>query len=180
MATGEPAETLAGVGEFGVIDRVVAGRDQSAAVVLGPGDDAAVVAAADGNTVVSTDMLVEGRHFRLDWSAPHDVGRKAIAQNAADIAAMGATTTGFVVAVGAPGDTPAARLQELSDGMWQEAGIVGAGIVGGDLVTASQWVVSVAALGDLGGRRPVTRSGATAGSVVAVCGELGRSTAGYA
>ena len=90
MATDEPAETLAGVGEFAVIDRLVAGRDQPSTVVLGPGDDAAVVVAGDGRTVVSTDMLVAGRHFRLDWSTPHDVGRKAIAQNAADIEAMGA------------------------------------------------------------------------------------------
>ena len=75
-------------------------------VALGPGDDAAVVMAPDGRTVVSTDMLVEGRHFRLDWSTPRDVGRKAIAQNAADIEAMGAAATAFVVAFGAPGDTP--------------------------------------------------------------------------
>ena len=85
MATDEPAETLAGLGEFAVIDRLVTGRDQPATVVLGPGDDAAVVAAGDGRTVVSTDMLVAGRHFRLDWSTPHEVGRKAIAQNAASI-----------------------------------------------------------------------------------------------
>ena len=109
MATDEPAETLAGLGEFAVIDRLVAGRDQPDAVALGPGDDAAVVFARDGRTVVSTDMLVAERHFRLDWSTPHDVGRKAIAQNAADIEAMGATATAFVVAFGAPGDTPPRR-----------------------------------------------------------------------
>src|SRR5689334_6184091 len=180
MATGEPAETLAGVGEFGVIDRVVAGRDQSAAVVLGPGDDAAVVLAGDGRTVVSTDMLVQDRHFRLDWSTPHDVGRKAIAQNAADIAAMGARATAFVVGFGAPGDTPAAQASALADGLWDEAGRIGAGIVGGDLVSCPQWVVSVTVLGDLDGRAPVLRSGAKAGAVVAVAGELGRSAAGYA
>src|SRR5689334_408661 len=180
MATGEPAETLAGVGEFGVIDRVVAGRDQSAAVVLGPGDDAAVVAAADGNTVVSTDMLVQGRHFRLDWSAPHDVGRKAIAQNAADIEAMGGRATAFVVAFGAPADTPSAAAVELADGMWDEARRLGAGIVGGDLVRAPLWVISVTVLGDLEGRSPVLRSAARAGDTVAVVGELGRSAAGYA
>ena len=90
-------------------------------------------------------MLVEGRHFRLDWSTPHDVGRKAIAQNAADIEAMGAAATAFVVAFGAPGDTPAAQVVELADGMWHEARLLGAGIVGGDLVTAP-------AMGDLGDR----------------------------
>jgi thiamine-monophosphate kinase len=85
----------------------------------------------------------------------------------------------FVVAFGAPPDTPASRAQELADGMWQEAGALGAGIVGGDLVASPQWVVSVTAFGDLGGRAPVLRSGARAGSVVAVAGELGRSAAGY-
>ncbi len=175
----EPLPTLAQLGEFAVIDRVIAGRGAGPGTVLGPGDDAAVLLAPDGRVVVTTDMLVEGRHFRLDWSTPRDVGRKAIAQNAADIAAMGAATTGFVVAVGAPGDTRADRLQDLADGMWEEAAQVGAGIVGGDLVAAPQWVVSVTALGDLGGRRAVTRGGATVGSVVAMSGEVGRSAAGY-
>ena len=172
--------TLEQLGEFAVIDRLVRGRRQPAAVVLGPGDDAAVVSAGDGRTVVSTDMLVQDRHFRLDWSTPHDVGRKAIAQNAADIEAMGARATAFVVGFGAPGDTPAAQVDALVDGMWDEAGRIGAGIVGGDLVSCPQWVVSVTVLGDLDGRAPVLRSGATAGSVVAVAGELGRSAAGYA
>jgi len=180
MASDEPAETLAGVGEFAVIDRLVAGREQPDVVALGPGDDAAVVLARDGATVVSTDMLVEGSHFRLDWSTPHDVGRKAIAQNAADIEAMGATATAFVVAFGASGDTPAAQVVELADGLWHEARLLGAGIVGGDLVNAPQWVISVTALGDLGGREAVLRGGARPGDTLAVAGELGRSAAGYA
>jgi thiamine-monophosphate kinase len=172
--------TLREVGEFAVIDRIVRGRRQPAVVVLGPGDDGAVVAAGDGRTVVSTDMLVQDRHFRLDWSTPHDIGRKAIAQNAADIEAMGGRATAFVVGFGAPGDTSVADATALVDGMWDEAGLLGAGIVGGDLVSCPQWVVSVTVLGDLGGRAPVLRSGAKAGSVVAVAGELGRSAAGYA
>ncbi|MCB9408549.1 thiamine-phosphate kinase [Mycolicibacterium sp.] len=171
--------TLRQVGEFAVIDRLVAGRHRPAGVMVGPGDDAAVVESPDGRVVVTTDMLIEGSHFRLDWSSPHDVGRKAIAQNAADIEAMGARVTGFVVAFGGPSDTSAARVRELSDGMWAEAAAVGAGIVGGDLVAGPQWVVSVTALGDLGGRDPVLRSGARAGSLVAVAGDLGRSAAGF-
>jgi thiamine-monophosphate kinase len=180
MATDEPAETLAGAGEFAVIDRLVAGREQPDTVVLGPGDDAAVVFARDGTTVVSTDMLVEGSHFRLDWSSPHDIGRKAIAQNAADIEAMGATATAFVVAFGAPGDTPTGRALELADGMWHEARLLGAGIVGGDLVTAPQWVISVTALGDLARREAVRLGGARAGDTVAVVGDVGLSAAGHA
>jgi thiamine-monophosphate kinase len=180
MTSDEAAETLAGVGEFAVIDRLVAGREQPAAVALGPGDDAAVVFARDGKIVVSTDMLVAERHFRLDWSTPHDVGRKAIAQNAADIEAMGARATAFVVAFGAPRDTPTAQALELADGLWHEARLLGAGIVGGDLVSAPQWVISVTVLGDLDGREPVRRSGARPGDTVAVTGGLGRSAAGYA
>jgi thiamine-monophosphate kinase len=172
--------TLQQLGEFAVIDRLVRGRRQPGEVLVGPGDDAAVVAAGDGRTAVSTDMLVQDRHFRLDWSTPHDVGRKAIAQNAADIEAMGGRATAFVVGFGAPGDTPTAQVDELVDGMWDEAARIGAGIVGGDLVSCPQWVVSVTVLGDLDGRAPVLRSGATAGSTVAVAGELGRSAAGYA
>ncbi len=179
MASREPTDSLAGLGEFAVIDRLVAGRKQPAGVAVGPGDDAAVVLAGDGRTVVSTDMLVEGRHFRLDWSSPHDVGRKAIAQNAADIEAMGAAATAFVVAFGAPGDTPAAMTSELADGMWLEARKLRAGIVGGDLVSAPQWVISVTVLGDLAGRAPVLRAGARVGDTLAVAGGLGRSAAGY-
>jgi thiamine-monophosphate kinase len=170
MSAEEP-ESLAQLGEFAVIDRLVTGHEQPEAVVLGPGDDAAVVRAADGRTVVSTDMLVEGRHFCLDWSTPVDVGRKAIAQNAADIEAMGATPTAFVVAFGAPGDTAAADVLALSEG---------AGIAGGDLVSAPQWVIAVTALGELGGREAVVLSGAKPGDTLAVCGELGWSAAGYA
>jgi len=175
----EESETLQQVGEFAIIDRLVRGRRQPAAVTLGPGDDAAVVASDDGRAVVSTDMLVQDRHFRLDWSTPHDVGRKAIAQNAADIEAMGARPSAFVVGFGAPGDTPAAAVDALVDGMWDEAGRIGAGIAGGDLVSCPQWVVSVTVLGELHGRAPVLRSGAKPGSVLAVAGELGRSAAGY-
>jgi thiamine-monophosphate kinase len=124
-------------------------------------------------------MLVEGRHFRLDWSTPRDVGRKAIAQNAADVEAMGATATAFVVAFGAPGETSGDDVLALSDGMWEEARKFGAGIVGGDLVAAPQWVISVTALGDLAGRDPVRLDGARPGDTVAVVGDLGRSAAGY-
>jgi thiamine-monophosphate kinase len=176
----ESDRTLGELGEFGMIDRLTRGRPGSDDVVVGPGDDGAVVAAGDGRVVVSTDMLVEGQHFRLDWSTPHDVGRKAVAQNAADIEAMGARVTAFVVGFGAPAETPAAQVNALADGMWVEAARVGAGIVGGDLVSSPQWIVSVTVLGDLDGRTPVLRSGARPGSRLAVAGQLGYSAAGYA
>ncbi|OBC02192.1 thiamine-phosphate kinase [Mycobacterium sp. 852002-40037_SCH5390672] len=176
--SGQPP-SLQQLGEFAVIDRLVRDREQPAAVVLGPGDDAALVSCGDGGALVSTDMLVQDRHFRLDWSTPREIGRKAIAQNAADIEAMGGRPTAFVVAFGAPGDTPAATVDALVDGMWDEAQRVGAGIAGGDLVHCPQWVISVTVLGDLDGRAPVRRSGAQPGALIAVAGDLGRSAAGF-
>ncbi|WP_174183950.1 thiamine-phosphate kinase [Nocardia barduliensis] len=165
------------LGEFALIDRINAGRVQAPGVLLGPGDDAALVAAPDGRFVVTTDMLVQDRHFRLDWSSPEDVGRKAIAQNAADVVAMGATPTAFVVALGCPADTPLEVVDGLADGMWAEAARAGASIAGGDLVRSRELVISVTAFGDPCGA-PITRSGARAGDIVAVAGRLGWSAAG--
>ncbi|MGW4324413.1 thiamine-phosphate kinase [Nocardia sp. NPDC004573] len=167
------------LGEFALIDRINAGRVQSPGVLLGPGDDAALVAAPDGRFVVTTDMLVQDRHFRLDWSSPEDIGRKAIAQNAADVVAMGATPTAFVVALGCPADTPVVVIDGLADGMWAEAARAGASIAGGDLVRSRDLVVSVTAFGDPVGA-PITRAGARVGDVVAVAGRLGWSAAGLA
>lgn len=130
--------------------------------------------------VATTDMLVQGRHFRLDWSSPVDIGRKAVAQNGADIAAMGARCTGFLVALGCPANTSVDVTDGLTEGLWLEAERAGASIIGGDLVQTDTIVISVTALGDLEGRNPVLRSGAQPGDVVAVTGTLGRSAAGFA
>jgi thiamine-monophosphate kinase len=130
--------------------------------------------------VATTDVLVEGVHFRLDWSTPEQVGRKAVAVNLADIAAMGAVPTAILVGFGCPGSTKASVVEEMSAGMWAEASRAGAGVVGGDMVTSDMLVVSITALGDLEGREPVTRSGALPGDVLAVCGKLGWSAAGLA
>jgi thiamine-monophosphate kinase len=174
------AGSVADLGEFGLIARITAGRGLPSATLLGPGDDAAVLAAADGRVVVSTDVLVEGVHFRLDWSTPHQVGRKAVAASLADVVAMGAVPTGLVVGLAVSGHTSVATVDDLVDGMWEEAEQAGAGIVGGDVVSSAELVVSVTALGDLQGRAPVTRAGARIGDVLGLCGRLGWSAAGLA
>lgn len=179
-AGGDPSETISTVGEFGLIARVTEGRTRSAATLLGPGDDAAVVAAPDGRVVACTDVLVEGVHFRLDWSAPEQVGRKAAAANLADVAAMGAVPTALLVGLACPADTPVTTLSGLADGLWAEAGVVGVGVVGGDVVSSPTLVLSVTALGSLEGREPVTRAGARPGEVLALRGRLGWSAAGLA
>jgi thiamine-monophosphate kinase len=176
----DPPRTVGDIGEFALIDRVTAGRTQPPTTLLGPGDDAAVVAAADGRVVASTDVLVEGVHFRMDWSTPEHVGRKAIAVNLADIAAMGAVPTGVLVGLACPRSTEAAVAEGLTAGMWTEAVRAGIGVVGGDVVSADQIVISITALGDLQGRAPVTRGGAMPGDVVAVAGRLGWAAAGLA
>jgi len=171
---------VADLGEFGVIARVTAGRRMPPGTLLGPGDDAAVLTAADGRVVACTDVLVEGVHFRLDWSTPHQVGRKAVAANLVDVAAMGAVPTGLLVGLACPEHTLVSTVDGLVAGMWEEADRVGTGVVGGDVVGAADLVVSVTALGDLQGRAPVTRSGARPGNVLGVCGRLGWAAAGLA
>lgn len=172
--------TVDEAGEFGLIARVIARLGPAVGVPLGPGDDAAVVAVPDGRVVATTDVLVEGGHFRRDWSSAYDIGRKAAAQSLADVAAMGAVPTALLVGLGCPGDTAVAWVEELADGLRDEAAVVGATVVGGDVVRSGSVLLSVTALGDLQGRAPVTRSGARPGDVVAVCGRLGMAAAGLA
>jgi thiamine-monophosphate kinase len=159
---------------------VTEGRVQPGSTLLGPGDDAAMVAAPDGRVLASTDVLVEGVHFRLDWSTPEQVGRKAAAVNMADIAAMGAAPTALLVGLCCPPDTPSLVAEGLAAGLWAEASAAGAGVVGGDVVSGPAVVLSVTVLGDLRGREPVTRSGARPGDLLAVAGRLGWAAAGLA
>jgi thiamine-monophosphate kinase len=172
--------TIAGLGEFGLIAQVTRDRVQPVTTILGPGDDAAVVAASDGRVVATTDVLVAGVHFRLDWSTPEQVGRKAAAANLADVAAMGAVPTALLVGLAAPSDTSVETIAGLADGLWAEAAEVGAGLVGGDVVTSATLTLAITALGSLEGRPPVTRSGARPGDVVALAGRLGWAAAGLA
>ncbi|MFF5171287.1 thiamine-phosphate kinase [Micromonospora sp. NPDC000089] len=170
--------TVAGAGEFGLIDRVTARLTYGSACLLGPGDDGAVVAAPDRRVVASTDVLVEGRHFRRDWSSAVDVGHRAAAANLADVAAMGATPTALLVALCMPPQLEASWAEGLADGLAAEAALVGAGVVGGDMSASPTLTIAVTALGDLAGVAPVVRSGARPGDVVALAGRSGWAAAG--
>jgi thiamine-monophosphate kinase len=172
--------TVDELGEFGLIAAIQALLPAGRALVLGIGDDAAVIRAPDRRVVASTDLLVEGRHFRRDWSSAFDIGAKAAAQNLADIAAMGAAPTALLVGFAAPGGLAVAWAEDLVRGLAAECERAGASVAGGDVSGADSVVLAITALGDLAGREPVTRSGAQPGDVLAIAGQLGRSAAGLA
>lgn len=174
-----PGATLADIGEFGLVDALGARFVQGEQVLIGPGDDAAMVAVPDGRVVVSTDLLVDTRHFRRDWASALDIGHKAAAQNLSDINAMGGHATALTVGLAAPADLPVAWALELADGIAEEAALVGASVVGGDLTSADQLMIAVTVLGAVDGE-PVRRSGARPGDVVALAGRQGWAAGGLA
>lgn len=164
-------------GEFELISRITADLPQGNDVRLGVGDDAAVLQ-PDGEVVVSTDMLVEGVHFRSAWSTAQQIGRKAVAVNVSDIEAMGAVPSAIVVALGIPENLPEDWVGAFFDGVREECERAEVSLVGGDTSRSEHIVISVTALGYLAGAAPVTRAGARAGDVVAVCGLLGWAAGG--
>jgi thiamine-monophosphate kinase len=172
--------TLGALGEIAVLARIFPRLPESGAALLGPGDDAAVLAAPDGRYVVTTDMLVHGPDFRWEFSSPEDLGWKAAATNLSDVAAMGARPTALVVALAAPAATPVDVLEGFCDGLRLACAELapGCGVVGGDLSTSDVFTIAVTAFGDLEGRAPVRRSGARPGDVVAVAGQLGVAARG--
>jgi len=174
------AEDLGSLGEFGLIDALSAWLPPGPRTLVGIGDDAAVLATPDGRVVATTDFLLEGRHFRLDWSSAADVGHKAAARSLADVAAMGARPTGLLVALAAPPDLPVNWLMSLTSGLAAECARAGASVIGGDTARADAVLLAVTGLGDLAGRAPVRRAGAAPGDVVAVAGPLGHAAAGLA
>ncbi|TPW75019.1 thiamine-phosphate kinase [Schumannella soli] len=180
--TAEPAETLRDIGETAVLQRIFPRLPQADAALVGPGDDAAVIAAPDSRIVITTDTMVHGPDFRTAWSTPYDLGWKAAATNLADVAAMGATPTALVVALTIPADTPVADLEAFADGMREACAALarGCGVVGGDLGVSPTFTIAVTAIGDLVGGDPVLRSGARPGDVVAVAGQLGLAAKGLA
>ncbi|MGW5238778.1 thiamine-phosphate kinase [Monashia sp. NPDC004114] len=151
---------------------------QAEGVDVAPGDDAAVLRTTD-RTIATTDTVVLGRDWLDAWSSGADIGHKVVAQNLADVAAMGGRSTGVLVTLVAD---PALSLEwalDLSRGIADACVNAGVSVLGGDLSSAppSVVMVSVTALGRLDGQ-PVLRSGARHGDVLAVNGSLGLADAG--
>ncbi|HTL71632.1 MAG TPA: thiamine-phosphate kinase [Candidatus Eisenbacteria bacterium] len=165
--------TLKSVGESGLIESFRAMTRVKPSVRVGIGDDTAVLAAGKKDLLFKTDMLIEGRHFRLGQATPREIGRKAMAVNLSDIAAMGGVPTHAVVAVGLPPSLSPAFARELYRGVETTARRFGADVVGGDTNASDRLVVSVALLGEAPRGRAVTRAGAKPGDVIFVTGWLG-------
>ena len=174
-----PDATLADAGEFGLISAIVALFPQGEQVLIGPGDDAAVLRVRGGHVVVSTDLMVEGRHFRREWASAADVGHRAAAQNLSDINAMGGRAGSLTVGLAAPADLPVQWALDFARGFAEECALVGASVVGGDLTQADQIVIAVTVLGSCTAA-PVVRSGARPGDVLAICGRQGWAAGGLA
>ena len=170
------------ISEGAVLRAILARTAPAAHALLGPGDDAAVIAAPSASVVATADTLVEGPDFRTAWSSGYDLGWKAAAVNLADVAAMGAVPTGLLVSLAVPRETRLSFVEQLADGFREACAALapGCSVVGGDLTVSELLMIAVTALGDLEGRAPVTRAGARPGDAVALAGELGSAAAGLA
>ncbi|MET0735208.1 MAG: thiamine-phosphate kinase [Microbacterium sp.] len=166
----------------GEVLRAILERLAMSSAVVGPGDDAAVLAAPDGRVVATVDTLVHGPDFRLAWSSAFDLGWKAAAVNLADVAAMGARPTALLVALAMPEDTRLSFVRGIAEGLRAacETLAPGCAVEGGDLTVSDTLTIAVTALGSLEGRNPVLRSGARVGGTLAVAGELGAAGRGLA
>jgi thiamine-monophosphate kinase len=166
--------------EFAYIDWLRRLTPADPRVLIGPGDDTAALRLTPGATcLVTTDMLLEGSCFRLAEAGPRRVGRKAMAVNLSDLAAMAGRPVAAVVSVGLPRQGGRALAEELYRGLREVADAFDTAIVGGD---TNSWegglVISVTVLGEASERGPVTRAGARPGDWLLVTGPLGGSIRG--
>ena len=172
-----PERTVGEVGERALLAHIRSRVPTGAGVLLGIGDDAALLATTP-RTLVTADSLVEGVHFRRDWHPPALLGRKALTVNLSDIAAMGGTPRFATVSLALPPDVTVGFLDALYDGLLARAAETGVLIVGGNLAaTSGPIVVDITLIGDAG-PRVLRRDGAEEGDLVVVTGTLGSAAAG--
>ena len=173
--------TVADLGEHALLARILARLPRPApSVLVGPGDDAAVLAPArNERLVVTTDAIVEGVHFSRAYSTPADIGHKALAVNLSDLAAMAATPRWVVLSLVLPGRTQVADVEELVDGLAGLARRHAVSVVGGNITrTDGPLIVDITAVGEVGSRKWLTRSGALPGHEIYLSGAIGGAAAG--
>lgn len=160
------------------ISRLLSGSQPG--VVVGVGDDAAVIEPGRGQQVLTTDLLIEGVHFERASISPRDLGAKAVTVNVSDIAAMGGSPRAALAGIGLAPDVEAAWVMELYGGMRDACAEYALSLVGGDTNRADLVVVSVTVVGEVSPGRAVTRSAARIGDAIVVTGALGAAAGGLA
>jgi thiamine-monophosphate kinase len=167
--------TIGRMGERNLLRHLRDRIPQGPGVLLGIGDDAAAVATSSV-TLVTTDVMVDGVHFKREWAPARLVGRKALSVNLSDIAAMGGGGQYATISLCLPRDLPLAFVDGLYDGLLERAAEAGIEIVGGNVAAAPALVIDVTLLGSA--ERILRRRGAEPGDLVVVTGRLGAAAAG--
>lgn len=171
-------KTISSVGEFGLIQKITAPLKLKKEILLGPGDDAAVVRFGTSTLIWTTDLLIEGRHFRRDWMTAYEIGFKAMRVNLSDIAAMGGRPLYALVSAGLPKSLALAFAADLFRGLRQAGEEAGCAIVGGDTNASDRLILNVALAGEAPFGRFLTRGGARVGDGLYVTGTIGGSALG--
>lgn len=171
---------LSAVGEFGFIRRIAAKTGGDPALLLGIGDDAAAAAISAGMILLSTaDLLAEGVHFDLGWSDACSLGKKSLAVNLSDIAAMGGVPRYALLSLAIPPQLSLEFMESFISGFLDQAGKYGVTLIGGDTSSSKGGlVISVTLLGEQFPERIVRRSGAKAEELICVSGTLGDAALG--
>jgi len=162
-------------GEFGLIHHLTKNIElQNASSILGVGDDAAVIDHFGKQTVVTTDLLLEGVHFDLAYTPLKHLGYKSVVVNVSDVYAMNATPTQITLSIGISSKVSVEALEEFYEGVYIACEEYGVDLVGGD-TSASQkgFIISVTAIGEISEEKVVKRSTAQKGDLICVSGDLG-------
>jgi thiamine-monophosphate kinase len=170
---------LTDIGEFGLIKAISQIAEKGEGVVMGVGDDAAVLRPSPGMVLlVTADLLLEGVHFTLAFSDPYWLGRKAVSVNLSDIAACGGRPKAFLVSLAVPPETTVAAVQALYKGMMEQASMYGCSLIGGDTSRGTEWMISLTLIGEAEEEKVVYRRWARQGDWVFVTGTLGDAALG--
>jgi thiamine-monophosphate kinase len=170
---------LSEIGEFGLIKGIEMIAEKGEGVVMGVGDDAAVLRPSPGKVIlVTTDCLIEGVHFKLEFTDFHSLGRKALAVNLSDIGGCGGIPTAFLASLALPPETDVASIRALYKGMMEQARTYGVSLIGGDTSRGEKLMISITLIGEAEERNVVYRHGAKQGDRIFVTGTLGDSALG--
>ena len=176
----EERTEISSLGEFGLIDHLTKNNEtKNVSTVLSVGDDAAVIDHFGRQTVVSTDLLLEGIHFDLSYTPMKHLGYKSVVVNVSDIYAMNATPTQIVLSVAFSNRFSVEALDEFYAGVYAACEVYGVDLIGGDTSTSQRgFVISVTAIGEVAPDSYVRRNTAQVNDLICVSGELGGSFLG--